>query len=127
MARKRTIWYVFSAKPVPTNSLGDEAMPRPVADIFMDQFDEDGRYTEAAPSVPVVFLKGDQQFSGALHFNKGLCLRATMDDGEDWAYPDNSPLHMVRFLLHFEGEPPHGVLIHDGRVVAHYEQGHPQS
>jgi hypothetical protein len=94
---------------------------------FMDQFDEDGRYTGKDDVVAVTFVRGDRQFHGALHFSDGLCVRATMIGGGDWAYPDNIPLKGVHFLLYFEGEAPHGILVDDGRVVAQYDQGHRKS
>jgi hypothetical protein len=96
------------------------------ADKFMDQFDEDGRFTKKDGVVSVVFHGTNQRFPGELHFTNGLCVRATMEAGGDWGYPDNTPLAKVHFLLDFDGEPAHGILVDDGRVVAHYDKGRPK-
>src|SRR5271156_5646522 len=93
---------------------------------FMDQFDDDGRYSAEEGTLSVVFLSRDQQFPGKVHFLDGLRERATMEGGSDWGYPNNAPLKEVHFLLLFADAPPNGILVDDGRVVQHYDKGNPR-
>jgi hypothetical protein len=91
---------------------------------FMNQFDEDGRYEGRDGLLDVVFLtNGGRHLPGRLHFRQGLCVRAQVEGGGDWALTDDSPLMEVHFLLHFDGERPHGILINHGRVVQQYDKG----
>ena len=54
---------------------------------------------------------------------KGRCVRAEVDGFTPWELPESAPLWEMHFLLHFEGEKPHGILITDGRVAQQYDQG----
>ena len=91
---------------------------------FMNQFDEDGRYEKGDGVLEAVFLTPDaRHMPGRLHFLQGQCVRAQVDGGGDWALQGDSPLMEIHFLLHFEGECPHGILINHGRVVQQYDKG----
>ncbi len=92
------------------------------ADGFMRKFDEEGRYRDRDGVLDVVFMtSGGNRYPGKFHFSNGLCVRAEMQGGSPWAYPDNSPLNEIRFILSFEGETPHAILIDQGRIVHHVE------
>ena len=85
---------------------------------FLNQFDEEGRYSALDGVLDVVFAtRGDGRYPGKLHFSNGLCVRAKMEGGGDWAYPDNSPLNGIRFLLDFGDTSVHGIAIDQGRIV----------
>lgn len=85
---------------------------------FLNQFDEEGRYSALDGVLDVVFAtRGDGRYPGKLHFSNGLCVRAEMEGGGDWAYPDNSPLNGIRFLLDFGDTSVHGIAIDQGRIV----------
>ncbi len=85
---------------------------------FLNQFDEEGRYSALDGVLDVVFAtRGDGRYPGKLHFSNGLCVRAKMEGGGDWAYPDNSPLNGIRFLLDFGDTSVHGIVIDQGRIV----------
>ncbi len=87
-------------------------------DDFKSKFDEQGRFRDGDGTLSVVFAtKGGGRFRGNLHFSNGLCVRAEMEGGGDWAHPDNSPVHGIRFLLDFGDERLHGAAIDQGRVV----------
>jgi hypothetical protein len=88
------------------------------ADDFMSKFDQDGRYRDSNGVLDVVFMtSGGNRCPGKLHFSNGLCIRAEMQGSGPWAYPDNSPLNEIRFLLSFAGEPPHAIDVDQGRIV----------
>jgi hypothetical protein len=87
-------------------------------DDFRAKFDPEGRLRDQTGSLAVVFAtKGGGRFPGVLHFNDGLCVRAEMEGGADWINSDGSPIHGVRFLLDFGGEPLHGVAIDQGHLI----------
>ncbi len=87
-------------------------------DDFKGKFDSEGRLRDQNGSLNLVFAtKGGARFPGKLHFTNGLCVRAEMEGGGDWANPDNSPIHGIRFLLDFGGEALHGVAIEHGHLV----------
>jgi hypothetical protein len=88
------------------------------ADEFRSQFDADGRFRKGNGELPVVFAtRGGGRFPGRFHFKGGLCVRAEMELGGDWVLPDNSPLHGVRFLLHFDDNKLSGVMVDQGRII----------
>lgn len=94
----------------------------PAVDDFRARFDPEGHFRDRNGSLPVVFAtKGGARFPGMLHFSDGLCVRAEMEGGGDWANLDQSPIHGIRFLLDFGGETPHGVAIDQGRLIHLYE------
>ncbi len=87
-------------------------------DDFMNTFDAEGHFRDRDGTLKVVFAtKGGRRFPGQLHFKNGLCMRAEMEGGGDWANPDYSPINGVRFLLDFGDEHLHATIIDDGRVV----------
>src|SRR5262249_11090246 len=87
-------------------------------DDFRAKFDSEGRLCDPNGSLAVVFAtKGGGRFPGRLHFSNGLCVRAEMEGGGDWANADRSPIHGIRFLLDFGGETLHGVAIDQGHVI----------
>ena len=76
------------------------------AETFRSLFDEAGHYRAGEGEVPVTFATlGGSRYPGKLHFRGGLCIRAEMSRGGDWAMPDASPLDGLRFLLDFGGVP----------------------
>jgi hypothetical protein len=90
------------------------------ADSFLSLFDEQGRYKNG--EVGVVFLtQSGTQYAGKLRFKSGLLVSAEMDSASPWGYPDGSPLHGLKFLLHFQGEQPRAVFVEQGRVVHNFE------
>lgn len=92
------------------------------AAYFLSQFASDGHFIQEDGSLDVVFTtRGGSRYPGKLHFNNGLCVRAEMERGGDWSNPDTSPLNDLHFLLHFDGEKPHSVLIDRGRVVDRFD------
>src|SRR5262249_53085223 len=52
-----------------------------------------------------------------LHFKNGLCVKAEIANGSDWAYPDLSPLSGIQFQIQFEGNEWLGIWIDKGRIV----------
>jgi hypothetical protein len=87
-------------------------------DDFRAKFDSEGRLRDQNGSLAVVFAtKGGGRFPGKLHFSNGLCIRAEMEGGADWVNTDDSPIHGIRFLLDFAGEPLHGVAIVQGHLI----------
>jgi hypothetical protein len=92
------------------------------ADIFLSLFDEQGRYKNGDGEVAVIFLtRSGTQYPGRLRFKSGLLVSAEMDGASSWAYPDESPLDGLNFLLHFQGEKPRAVLVELGRVVQSFD------
>ena len=90
------------------------------ADDFIEKFDTDGHFLDRDGTLKVVFAtKGGQRFPGQFHFKNGLCVRAEMEGGGDWANPDNSPINGVRLLLNFGDEKLHATAIDEGRVFPH--------
>jgi len=85
---------------------------------LMNRFDKTGLFRDGDGAVDVVFRTKDaKRYPGTIEFANGLCVRARMDRGGDWSYPDNSPLDEVRFLLDFDDERPREIRIDQGRVV----------
>lgn len=90
----------------------------PAIEEFKARFDSEGRLRDQSGSLGVVFAtKGGGRFPGRLHFSNGLCVRAEMEGGGDWANPDNSPIHGIRFLLDFGDDELHGVAIDKGHLI----------
>jgi hypothetical protein len=88
------------------------------ADDFKSRFDEEGRFRDGDGRLSVAFaMRGGGRFPGTLHFRNGLCVRAEMEGGGDWANPDNSPIDRTRFLLDFGDARLHAATIDEGRVV----------
>jgi hypothetical protein len=88
------------------------------ADDFRNQFDEEGRYRNRDGTLNVVFaMGGGGRYPAKLHFSDGLCVRAEMVRGDDWANLDNSPLNGIYSLLDFGDEKLKGIEIHQGRVT----------
>ena len=84
---------------------------------FWNEFDDQGRYRQSEGALDVVFAtRGGGRFPGKFHFDKGLCVKAGMAVGGDWARDDGSPLHGVKFLLSF-ADNLHGLAIDQGRVA----------
>jgi len=94
---------------------------------FLDLFDEDGRFCEGSGTLKVVFYHKDRDgnksdLPGTLVFQDGLCVAATMRDGEDWRHPGNVPLSGVQFNLHLEGEDDAlSLRIVEGKVFEHFD------
>lgn len=87
-------------------------------DEFKAKFDPEGRLRDQNGSLAVIFAtKGGGRFPGKLDFSNGLCVRAEMEGGGDWANPDNSPIHGIRFLLDFGGDALHEVAIDRGHLI----------
>jgi hypothetical protein len=85
---------------------------------FQNQFDADGRFLGKTGELAVVFAtRGGARFPGKFYFKDGLCIRAEMERGGDWALPDESPLDGVRFLLSFGTDRLYGVALDHGRVL----------
>ena len=85
---------------------------------FMRKFDEEGRFRDRDGVLDVVIMTSvGNRYPGKLHFNNGLCIRAEMEGGSPWAFPDNSPLDQIRFVLYFEGETPCAIYVDQGRIV----------
>src|SRR4051794_18427228 len=81
-----------------------------------------GASEEGDGALDVVFVtSGGKRYPGILHFSSGLCNRVEMQGSSPWEYPDRSSLNEIRFLLHFEGEPPLAVYVDQGRIVHHHE------
>jgi hypothetical protein len=90
------------------------------AESFMTKFDEQGRFRDGDGVLDVVLMtSGGSRCPAKLHFRNGLCIRAEMEGGGPWAYPDNSPLNQIRFILDFEGEAPRAVCVDQGRIFHH--------
>src|SRR5271157_1327901 len=88
------------------------------AEGFMSKFDEEGRFRDRDGVLDVVIMtSGGNRYPGKLHFHNGLCIRAEMEGGSPWAFPDNSPLDQIRFVLYFEGETPRVIHLDQGRIV----------
>lgn len=84
---------------------------------FRSQFDADGRYHNGDGTTDVTFAtRGGSRYPGRMVFKDGLCVRAEVDRGVEWANPDGSPLHGVRFLLDFGGLPLLAVAVGHGRI-----------
>lgn len=87
------------------------------AEDFRNQFDVDGRFHRGNGELPIVFAtRGGGRFPGTLLFKEGLCWRAEMERGGEWALPDESPLH-VSFLVAFGTERLYRLWIAFGRVM----------
>lgn len=85
---------------------------------FIQRFDEEGRYRTGTGREDVVFVsRGRRRHRGRLHFRGGLCVRAEMEGGGDWSYPDESPLNAIRFLLQFDEDQPLATAVAQGRMV----------
>lgn len=88
------------------------------ADDFRRQFHEEGRHRNRDGTLNVMFAtRGGGRYHGKLHFSDGLCVRAEMVGGGDWAQPDHSPLDGIHFLLDFGEEKLKGIVIDQGRVT----------
>ncbi len=88
------------------------------ADCFMSSFDKEGRFRDRDGVLDVIIMtSGGNRYPVKLHFNNGLCIRAEMEGGSPWAFPDNSPLDQIRFVLYFEGETPRVIHVDQGRIV----------
>jgi len=86
----------------------------------MSKFDQEGCFQDRDGVLEVVFMtSGRKCYPGKLYFRNGLCIRAEMEGGSPWAYPDNSPLSEIQFILYFEGEPPHAISVDQGRIIDH--------
>lgn len=97
-------------------------------DDFLSQFDEHGQYRAVDGELDVVFsTKSGGQYPGKLVFKNGLCIRAEMDQGGDWSFPDGSPLNEFRILLHFAGQNPHAILIDEGKIIHHFDVHEPST
>ena len=94
---------------------------------FLSNFTPDGTLQKGDGSLDVTFAtRGNSQYPGKLHFRNGLCNRAEMIGGKDWASSDDSPLDGVRFLLSFNSEKPNVIQIDNGHIH-HYELPEHQS
>src|SRR5947209_10125052 len=61
---------------------------------LQNQFDADGRFLGKNGELAVIFAtRGGARFPGKLYFKDGLCIRAEMERGGDWALPDRSEEH----------------------------------
>jgi hypothetical protein len=87
-----------------------------VARDFSNEFDEEGHYRKGDGALDVAFVAAGQRHPGQLHFSHGNLVRATMDGGANWGYPDNSPLDGIRFHLELDGAPVDVITDH-GRLV----------
>ncbi len=84
---------------------------------FTQQFAE-GCYRAGTGHEDVVFVtRRRRQYKGALYFQDGLCVRAVMEGGGDWSFPDHSPLNEIRFLLQFDDEKPLATAVEQGRLL----------
>ncbi len=88
-----------------------------MATEFTEKFDNGGRYRAGSGHEDVVFVsRNRRQFKGRLHFLNGLCVRAEMEGGGDWSYPDHSPLNEIRFQLQPDGDEPLAAAVNQGRL-----------
>jgi hypothetical protein len=85
---------------------------------FFNQFDDQGLFRQGNGTIDVAFAtRGGGRFPGKLHFENGLCVKAGMEIGGDWARDDGSPLHGVKFLLDSNDKGAFGIAIENGRMV----------
>lgn len=88
---------------------------------FMNQFDDKGTFRPGDGEVDAVFLTPTgKPYPGKLHFKSGLCVRAEMQGGSPWAYPDDSPL-TIQFTLDLGEQRPHVIDLDQGRIVRHFQ------
>lgn len=84
---------------------------------FVQKFDRAGHYLASDGVEEVLFVtRSRKEYRGKLHFQNGLCVRAEMDGGGDWSWPDGSPLNQVSFLLKFNAAANLWVGVELGRM-----------
>lgn len=87
------------------------------AEGFRNQFDVDGHFQARNGELSIVFAtRSGGRFPGKLFFREGLCWRAEMERGGEWALPDESPLH-VSFLVAFGNHRLYRLWVTFGRVM----------